>query len=89
MVAAVRNLSKSFSGRPAVCDLSFTVEKGEVFGLLGPNGAGKTTTLRLVLGLLEPTSGSASVFGTPAVQLTREQKQKRAAVWTLTACMTN
>lgn len=47
----------------AVRDVSFTVRQGEVFGLLGPNGAGKTTTLRVLLGLLPPTTGSASIAG--------------------------
>lgn len=47
----------------AVDQLSLTVPQGEVFGLLGPNGAGKTTTLRMVLGLLPPTSGDAKIFG--------------------------
>lgn len=48
---------------PAVDHLSLSVSPGEVYGLLGPNGAGKTTTLRMVLGLLEPTSGDASIAG--------------------------
>ncbi len=47
----------------AVRDVSFEVHRGEVFGLLGPNGAGKTTTLRVLLGLLPPTTGSASIAG--------------------------
>src|ERR1700693_5225466 len=47
----------------AVDDVSFTVRPGEVYGLLGPNGAGKTTTLRMLLGLLTPTSGQASIAG--------------------------
>ena len=47
----------------AVDRLSLSVSPGEVYGLLGPNGAGKTTTLRMILGLLEPTSGDASIFG--------------------------
>ncbi len=59
----VRNLSKSFGSVRAVDDLSFTVEPGEVTGFLGPNGAGKTTTLRSLLGLVEPTSGSATFGG--------------------------
>ena len=47
----------------AVDRLSFHVQPGEVYGLLGPNGAGKTTTLRMLLGLLQPTSGQASIAG--------------------------
>src|SRR3954449_8407815 len=47
----------------AVDDLSFAVVPGEVYGLLGPNGAGKTTTLRMILGLLRPTRGQASIAG--------------------------
>ena len=60
----VRGLSKSWpSGLVAVDDVSFTVERGQVLGLLGPNGAGKTTTLRMLLGLIAPTSGELRVFG--------------------------
>lgn len=64
---AVENLAKYFPTTEgdvlAVDDVSFTVESGQVFGLLGANGAGKTTTLRMILGLLEPTSGDARVDG--------------------------
>lgn len=56
-------LCRNFRNRPAVSDLTLTVPAGVVFGLLGPNGAGKTTTIRLLLGLLEPSSGRASVLG--------------------------
>lgn len=57
-------LTKSFPGKPLAVDrLSFRVSPGEVYGLLGPNGAGKTTTLRMILGLLTPTSGDAAVNG--------------------------
>ncbi len=52
-------LTRSFGGRSAVRDVSFRVEPGEVVGFLGPNGAGKTTTIRMLLGLLRPSSGSA------------------------------
>ena len=56
-------LRKSFGTLVAVDDLSLTIERGEVFGLLGPNGSGKTTTIRMLTGLLEPTSGEATVAG--------------------------
>jgi ABC-2 type transport system ATP-binding protein len=62
----VQHLSRTFKGRPAVDQVSFSVEAGEVFGLLGPNGAGKTTLVRLLNGLLQPTGGTASVFGLDA-----------------------
>lgn len=56
-------LTKRFGPVPAVTDLSFTVEPGRVTGFLGPNGAGKTTSLRMLLGLVTPTSGSATIGG--------------------------
>ena len=56
-------LAKSYAGRRALWDLSFSVERGEVFGLLGPNGAGKTTTLRILAGLISPDAGRAQVAG--------------------------
>src|SRR5947208_15958780 len=56
-------LSRFFGTVKAVDDLSLEVPAGIVFGFLGPNGAGKTTTIHLLLGLLEPTSGQASVLG--------------------------
>jgi len=59
----VNNLTKSFGKFTAVNDISFTIEKGQVFGFLGANGAGKTTTIRMLCGILTPTSGSASVGG--------------------------
>ena len=59
----VRSLSKVFGPRTAVEGLYFDVQPGEVFGLLGPNGAGKTTTVRMLTGLLRPSSGSATVCG--------------------------
>jgi len=58
-----KSLSRSFGEIHAVDDLSIEVPHGTVFGFLGPNGAGKTTTIRLLLGLLEPTGGSAQVLG--------------------------
>ena len=62
-VVSVRSLTKRYGGFNAVDDLSFALPAGTITGFLGPNGAGKTTTLRLILGLAEPTSGEALVFG--------------------------
>mgnify|MGYP000191191772 CR=1 FL=1 len=59
----LNNVSKTFSGKVAVRDVSFSVEPGEIVGFLGPNGAGKTTTLRMALGLIKPDEGSVSLFG--------------------------
>jgi ABC-2 type transport system ATP-binding protein len=56
-------LCRDFGGQRAVDDLTLRIAVGQVFGLLGPNGAGKTTTIRLLLGLLDPSNGSARVFG--------------------------
>ena len=58
-----RGLTKRYGPNRGVEDLSFRVERGEVFGFLGPNGAGKSTTIRALLGLQRPTAGSASVLG--------------------------
>jgi ABC-2 type transport system ATP-binding protein len=68
-VVEVRNLTKRYGQVTAVNNLSFTVAAGRVTGFLGPNGSGKSTTLRTVLGLIAPTSGSATVLGRPFRQL--------------------
>lgn len=60
-VLVVEHLRKSFDGRVAVEDVSFTVDPGEVFGLLGPNGAGKSTTMSMVAGLVVPDSGTVTI----------------------------
>src|SRR5438105_6458104 len=60
---------KDFWGRDkvrALDDLNLTIQRGEVFGLLGPNGSGKSTTIKLLLGLIFPTVGSATILGNPA-----------------------
>ncbi|HEX3407090.1 MAG TPA: ABC transporter ATP-binding protein, partial [Caulobacteraceae bacterium] len=62
----LEDLTKVFA-KPAVDHLSLRVRAGELYALLGPNGAGKTTTLRMVAGLLKPTSGSIRVFGVDAL----------------------
>ncbi|HEY5265813.1 MAG TPA: ABC transporter ATP-binding protein [Acidimicrobiales bacterium] len=63
------SLSKRYGEVLAVDDLTFAIEAGTITGFLGPNGAGKSTTLRMLLGLAKPTSGSATVFGSPYDQL--------------------
>jgi ABC-2 type transport system ATP-binding protein len=70
----VRRLVKSFGGRLAVRNLSFTVEPGRVTGLLGPAGAGKTTILRILVGLVAPTAGTAT-FGPTAYAALRHPQQ--------------
>jgi len=57
----VQNLTKQYKDVLAVNHISFTVERGEIFGLLGPNGAGKTTTIKMLTGLIKPTKGTASI----------------------------
>src|ERR1700685_611841 len=59
----VRGLTRTFGAVRALDDLTVEVPAGAVFGFLGPNGAGETTAIRLLLGLIEPTSGSATVLG--------------------------
>ncbi|MCH1865260.1 ABC transporter ATP-binding protein [Nocardioides sp. CFH 31398] len=66
LAVETRSLTKTYGDRTAVDAVSLTVRRGEVYGFLGPNGAGKTTTLRMVLGLVRPTSGTATVLGEPA-----------------------
>lgn len=59
----IEGLTKTFGTQTAVDNVSFNINRGEVFGLLGPNGAGKTTTLRMMTTLLKPTSGTIQIFG--------------------------
>ena len=71
------HLTRSFGSRVAVEDATFDVQPGEIFGLLGPNGAGKTTTLRMLAGLIAPTSGEASVAGVRLSRATIDQVRSR------------
>jgi ABC-2 type transport system ATP-binding protein len=70
----VRNLTKKFGSLTAVDDLSFSVEPGRITGFLGPNGAGKTTTLRMLLGLVRPTNGIATIGGEPYSEISNPQR---------------
>jgi len=69
-------LTKRFGDFVAVDGVSFHVERGSIFGFLGPNGAGKTTTMRMLLGLLRPTSGEATVLGLDIVRQTAQVKRR-------------
>ena len=62
-ILQVEGVNVSYGSFKAVCDVSFDVKAGEIFGLLGPNGAGKTSTLSAVEGLLKPQSGSIIISG--------------------------
>ncbi|MFD5830170.1 ABC transporter ATP-binding protein [Lentzea sp. NPDC060358] len=63
MIVTTEKLTKRYGDRAVVDEVSLSVRRGEVYGFLGPNGAGKTTTIRMLLGLVKPTSGSARVLG--------------------------
>ncbi len=64
---------KSFGPKRAVDDVSFSVDKGEIFGLLGPNGAGKTTTIRILLDIFKADQGSASILGGPMTEMKKNR----------------
>jgi ABC-2 type transport system ATP-binding protein len=63
ILVKTRNLVKRYGDKVAVDNINFDVYQGEVFGFLGPNGAGKTTTIKVIVGLLQPTSGTVKVAG--------------------------
>ncbi len=71
-----QHLRRKFRKTEAVRDLSFHIEPGEVFGLIGPDGAGKTTTLRMLAGVLKPTSGQATVLGEDVVRNPEALREK-------------
>lgn len=75
-----RGLGKRYRSTLALEDLDLDVEPGEVLGYLGPNGAGKTTTLRLLLGMLRPTTGRAEIFGVDATARAAEAHRRLAYV---------
>ncbi len=79
-VIEVHDLTKRFGDVLAVDGLSFELQEGTVTGFLGPNGAGKTTTLRMVLGLVTPTAGRATIFGKPYAELAEPSRQVGAVL---------
>ena len=76
IVISARDLTRNFGDFTAVDHVNFEVKKGEIFGFLGPNGSGKTTTIRMMLGLLEPSSGAIEVLGQKVDGDTRSIRQK-------------
>ena len=71
----IQKVSKSFKGQPALRQLSLEVKEGEILGLLGANGAGKSTTINLLLGFLQPDSGSVNILGLDVTKKGHEARQ--------------
>jgi ABC-type multidrug transport system, ATPase component len=72
---SIKHLTKQFGNFTAVNDLSFDIPKGKIFGFLGPNGSGKSTTIRMICGVLSPTSGEGKVLGYDLVKESEKIKQ--------------
>lgn len=75
-VIEINHLCKYYGRERGIIDVSFNVEEQEIFGFIGPNGAGKSTTLRILLGLIYPTSGSTKIFGKDCIQFGPEIKKE-------------
>lgn len=80
-VIHVTNLTKKYNDTPAVNNLTFSVEKGEIFGLLGPNGAGKTTTIKLLTSQIRPDGGAIKILGFDALKEPMKIKEKMGVVF--------
>ena len=65
MIVATDNLSKEYDGVYRVQELDIRIKEGDIYGFLGPNGAGKSTTMKMLLGLVKPTSGTIEIMGKP------------------------
>ncbi len=76
LAVRVEDLTKTFGDFTAVDGVTFDIQRGQIFGFLGPNGAGKTTTIRMLLGLLDPTAGSAIVLGYDAAGQANEIRKR-------------
>jgi ABC-2 type transport system ATP-binding protein len=72
---SIKKLTKKFGNFTAVDDLSFDIPKGKIFGFLGPNGSGKSTTIRMICGVLKPTSGEGKVLGYDLIKESEKIKQ--------------
>jgi ABC-2 type transport system ATP-binding protein len=75
-IVACSALGKSFGDAPVVHDVDLNIPTGTIVGLIGPSGSGKTTTVRLLAGLLDPTTGHAEVDGTPSTELSHRQRSR-------------
>lgn len=75
-IIEVNHLTKYYGKARGIDDVSFQVNEGEIFGFIGPNGAGKSTTIRLLLSLIHPTSGSATIFGRDCVKFGPEIRRE-------------
>src|ERR1700749_2641995 len=67
-VMVLKNLTKKYGSFTALDDLTLTLNAGQILGLIGPNGAGKTTTIKILVGLIKPTSGEATIAGVDCVK---------------------
>jgi ABC-2 type transport system ATP-binding protein len=74
-VIEMKNLTKNYNNSRGVVDVNLDVEEGEIFGFIGPNGAGKSTTIRTLLGLIYPSSGSATIFGKNCIEHPEVKKE--------------
>ncbi len=74
-VIETNNLTKYYGKSKGIENVNFTVKEGEIFGFIGPNGAGKSTTIRTLLGLIFPTSGSATIFGKDCIEKGHEVRR--------------
>jgi len=80
IAVSVTNLEKRFGAFTAVNKINFEVKKGEIFGFLGPNGAGKSTTIRMLCGILMPTSGEGTVGGYDIQRSGEDKREHRIYV---------
>ncbi|HZQ54721.1 MAG TPA: ATP-binding cassette domain-containing protein [Bryobacteraceae bacterium] len=74
----IRELTKRYGGIPVVDHVSFAIRRGETLGYLGPNGAGKSTTVKMIIGLLEPTSGEIALDGRTSTKILTSAKPSSA-----------
>ncbi|WP_155592574.1 ABC transporter ATP-binding protein [Lysinibacillus cavernae] len=81
-VIDVQHLKKTFNKETALQDVSFTIQKGEIFGFLGPSGSGKTTTIKILTAQTDKTAGSVLLFGQPASEMKQSQNRKRFGILT-------